>query len=149
MPQRGQTQIIPQLDVALSERRGIREADRRGAQRSQCNDSERLHGNLPGARFLPGRLGQEETHNEAVCIFDEYGPVRMIRTEDWKYVYRHAHGPDELFDLVTDPDERVNLANAGDYQDKRLELKGRMDEWFARYVIPERDGLKETSEMWR
>ena len=105
--------------------------------------------NLPGSSFLPVLLGQEETHNEAVCIFDEYGPVRMIRTEDWKYVYRHAHGPDELFDLVTDPDERVNLANDGDYQDKRLELKGRMDEWFARYVIPERDGLKETSEMWR
>jgi hypothetical protein len=24
-----------------------------------------------------------------------------------------------------------------------------MDEWLAQYAIPEKDGLKETSEMWR
>ncbi|GAJ00851.1 unnamed protein product, partial [marine sediment metagenome] len=84
--------------------------------------------------------------DEMVCIYDEYGPVRMIRTAEWKYVYRHAHGPDELFDLVNDPDERVNLADDAAYQDRRKELKGMMDEWFARYVIPEKDGLKEQSE---
>ncbi len=73
----------------------------------------------------------------------------MIRTNEWKYVYRHAHGPDEMFDLVHDPDERVNLAYDDDYDEKRRELKAQMDEWFAQYVIPEKDGLKETSEQWR
>ncbi len=97
--------------------------------------------NLPGSSFLPVLMGEEESHNEAVVIYDEYGPVRMI--------YRHAHGPDELFDLVHDPDERVNLAYDDDYDEKRRELKAQMDEWFAKYVIPEKDGLKETSEMWR
>jgi len=50
---------------------------------------------------------------------------------------------------VNDPDERVNLADDAAYQDRRKELKGMMDEWFARYVIPEKDGLKEQSEYWR
>ena len=105
--------------------------------------------NLPGSSFLPVLLGEQEAHNEQVVIYDEYGPVRMIRTEDWKYIYRHAHGPDEMFDLTTDPDERVNLAYEDDHQDTRRELRSRLDEWFAQYVIPEKDGLRTNSEYWR
>ena len=99
--------------------------------------------NLPGKSFAPLLRGQEMKEREDVVIFDEYGPVRMVRTKEWKYVYRHAHGPHELFDLKNDPDERRNLA--GDpAQAKRIqELKAIMDEWFARYVNPKRDGLVE------
>ena len=99
--------------------------------------------NLPGRSFLPLLQGRPFERHEDVVVFDEYGPVRMIRTEEWKYVYRHAHGPHELFHLVTDPDERVNLADAPDYQDQKRELHGRMTDWFARYVVPDKDGLKE------
>ncbi|HUW15655.1 MAG TPA: sulfatase-like hydrolase/transferase, partial [Actinomycetes bacterium] len=105
--------------------------------------------NLPGSSFLPVLLGEQEAHNEQVVIYDEYGPVRMIRTSEWKYIYRHAHGPDEMFDLTTDPDERVNLAYEDDHQDTRRELRSRLDEWFAQYVIPEKDGLRTNSEYWR
>ena len=76
-------------------------------------------------------------------IFDEYGPVRMIRTREWKYVYRHSAGPHELYDLVEDPDERANLADDVAQRPRISELKRRMDEWFARYVDPRRDGLRE------
>ncbi len=98
-------------------------------------------GNLPGKSFLPLLRGEAMADNEPVVIFDEYGPVRMIRTEEWKYVYRHSYGPNELFNLVEDPDERNNLAGDGDYEDLTAELKAQMDEWFARYVIASRDGL--------
>ena len=75
-----------------------------------------------------------------VVIFDEYGPTRMIRTEDWKYVYRHGFGPHELYDLVNDPDERTNLVDDPQHADRIAELKTRMDAWFERYVVPELDG---------
>jgi choline-sulfatase len=67
--------------------------------------------------------------------------VRMVRTHDWKYVYRHAYGPHELFDLRNDPDERQNLADDPGQAARIRELKGLLDEWFARYVDPRRDGL--------
>ena len=99
--------------------------------------------NLPGESFLPLLRGESMGDREPVVVFDEYGPVRMIRTEEWKYMYRHAHGPDELYDLVGDPDERTNLADDPDRTDLIAELKTRMDEWFARYVVPTRDGIRE------
>ncbi len=105
--------------------------------------------NLPGRSFLPVLMGQRPDHDDEVVVYDEYGPVRMIRTDEWKYVYRHAHGPDELFHLKEDPDERVNLAYEAGYDEQRRALKARLDEWFAQYVIPERDGLRENSEYWR
>ena len=76
-------------------------------------------------------------------IYDEYGPVRMVRTADWKYVYRHAHGPDELYDLIKDPGERNNLVGEPVQQGRTGEMKAMMDDWFARYVELGRDGLVE------
>ncbi len=102
--------------------------------------------NLPGKSFLPTLEGKPIDGQEQVVIFDEYGPVRMIRTEDWKYVYRHAHGPDDLFDLRSDPDERRNLAEDPEHADVKSELRRRLFDWFAQYAIPEKDGLREISE---
>ena len=99
--------------------------------------------NLPGRSFLPLLLGEEMEERECVVIYDEYGPVRMVRTKEWKYVYRHGHGPHELYDLVNDPDERANLAGDPAQSERIKELKGMMDEWFEQYVDPRRDGLRE------
>jgi arylsulfatase A-like enzyme len=99
--------------------------------------------NLPGQSFAPLLRGEPSEGHQCVVIYDEYGPVRMVRTRDWKYVYRHAHGPHELYDLVNDPDERHNLASDPGQQARIGELKAMMDEWFARYVDPVRDGLRQ------
>jgi len=99
--------------------------------------------NLPGRSFLPLLKEDEEKTNEEVFIFDEYGPVRMIRNEEWKYVYRHAYGPHELYNLKEDPKETNNLIDKPEYKEIIKELKEKMDRWFSRYVIPSRDGLKE------
>jgi arylsulfatase A-like enzyme/NAD-dependent dihydropyrimidine dehydrogenase PreA subunit len=97
---------------------------------------------LPGASFVPvlegGPSGRED-----VVVYDEYGPVRMIRTREWKYVGRYPDGPDELYDLANDPGERTNLVDEA-AQSKRVgDMRGRLDEWFARYVDPARDGLRQ------
>lgn len=107
--------------------------------------------NLPGQSFWE-RVGltsksdlraSARADREHVVIFDEYGPVRMIRTRQWKYVYRHEYAHDELFDLVNDPGERENLIAVPSQAARVRELRGEMEEWFARYVQPEHDGLRE------
>src|SRR6266542_3642099 len=76
-------------------------------------------------------------------VHDEYGPVRMVRTREWKYVHRYAYGPHELYDLVSDPDERTNVVDDPARQAVRRELKAELDGWFVRYVDPARDGVRE------
>ncbi|WP_104088945.1 sulfatase-like hydrolase/transferase [Arthrobacter sp. GMC3] len=81
---------------------------------------------------------------DAVVVYDEYGPVRMIRTHDFKYVHRYPHGPHELYELTTDPGERTNLIS-GALNDAAPHpalagLRSRMAGWFARHGVPEFDG---------
>jgi len=103
--------------------------------------------NLPGQSFAPLLRGETMEGHECVVIYDEYGPVRMIRTQEWKYVYRHAYGPHELYDLVNDPGERTNLVDQPNQQARIVELKAAMDAWFARYVDPVRDGLRQDGTL--
>jgi len=95
---------------------------------------------LPGRSFVPALLGEGEGGHESVVVFSEYGPVRMIRTREWKYVCRHPAGPDDLYHLATDPDERHNLAEAPEHAATLSSLQAEMAEWFARHVQPDRDG---------
>lgn len=100
---------------------------------------------LPGRSFadlLAGTDGPADPGRERVVVYDEYGPVRMIRTRDWKYVHRYPHGPHELYDLVADPDEARNLADDPVHRDTRDDLAGRLDAWFAQYVDPRFDGAR-------
>ncbi|MCL2551342.1 MAG: sulfatase-like hydrolase/transferase [Actinomycetia bacterium] len=77
-----------------------------------------------------------------VVVYDEYGPVRMIRTGQWKYVHRYPHGPHELYDLVADPGERENLV-ARDTQSQRVaDLRRQLDAWFLEHGDPARDGSR-------
>lgn len=100
--------------------------------------------NLPGKSFVPILNGASQSGDEIVVAYDEYGPVRMIRTEEWKYVHRHPDGPHELYHLVNDPDERRDLSAEKAQAGRIWELRRMMQEWFARYVVPEHDGLQET-----
>lgn len=97
--------------------------------------------NLPGSSFLPLLIDQPMHGCENIVVFDEYGPVRMIRTREWKYVHRYYNGPHELYDLLNDSDERRNLIDDKSQKERIFELKSRMKEWFARYVVSARDGI--------
>ena len=99
--------------------------------------------NIVGASFLRALRGKEDAGRESVVIYDEYGTVRMVRTRDWKYVRRYPDGPNELWDLVNDPDERQNLIDLPAQVSRIREMQVMLDEWFARYVDPDVDGLKQ------
>lgn len=98
---------------------------------------------LPGNSFKSLLLGKTMNERENVVVFDEYGPVRMIRTKEWKYIHRYPYGPHELYDLVNDPNETINLVDVKEKQDVKVSMKAMLDEWFFKYVNPELDGIHE------
>ena len=96
---------------------------------------------LPGVSFLPvlqGAPGRED-----VIIVDEYGPVRMLRTREWKYVHRYPFGPHCLFDLVNDPDEAHNLADDPAQAQRITDMRLRLERFFLTYADPAMDGRRE------
>jgi arylsulfatase A-like enzyme len=106
-------------------------------------------GSLAGRSFADllgggtGGLPAARGAREQVFVCDEYGPVRMIRDRRWKYVHRYPYGPHELYDLAADPQEKSNLAHQPGHDRVIADLKGRLEEWFHRYVDPARDGVRE------
>jgi arylsulfatase A-like enzyme len=95
----------------------------------------------PGRSFRPLLDGKGSLPDEPIVVYDEYGPVRMLRTLDWKYVHRHPDGPHELFDLRADAGERRNLIDEPSTAGTAAALRARLEAWFATYVDPRRDGL--------
>ncbi len=99
--------------------------------------------NLPGHSFASLLRGQGLEGHQSVVVYDEYGPVRMIRTANWKYVHRYPYGPHELHNLTNDPGEKTNLIGDPAYESKLTGLKAGLEEWFAHYVDPLVDGTHE------
>ncbi len=93
--------------------------------------------NLPGRSFVPALQGRTAEGFDA--IFGEYGRARAIRTATHKYVHRADGGPDELYDLQTDPDEMTNLIEKPGQRQLVLNLRKRLFEWFDRYAEAGRD----------
>ena len=52
-------------------------------------------------------------------------------------------GPNELYNLKTDPGEETNLYQNDEFRTVINELSTGMEEWFAQYTIPCFDGSKE------
>ena len=103
---------------------------------------ERVPDGLPGRSFSPLLDGRPIGERKSVYVFDEYGPVRMIRSEEWKLVWRYPAGAHELYNVAEDPTERVNLFSQRGHADRIRALRRELDDWFASYVDPELDGSK-------
>lgn len=88
---------------------------------------------LPGSSMKAILTGKEDGSDKDVVIYDEYGPVRMIRDRRYKFVYRAVYGPHELYDLENDPDEEQNLIDDPAYRDLRNQLFVRLREWFDQF----------------
>jgi len=97
---------------------------------------------LPGRSFLPLLSGESGGSRDSVVVYDEYGPTRMIRTREWKYVHRTPYGPHELYDLVNNPDERQNVMDEPAQQGRIREMRQQLADWFAQYVDPAVDGVR-------
>jgi arylsulfatase A-like enzyme len=94
---------------------------------------------LPGRSFAGILRGGSGGH-EAVVVFSEYGPVRMIRNREWKYIHRHPGGPHELYSLADDPGEARNLVDDSRHAGVLAAMRKDLDGWFARFVAPSLDG---------
>lgn len=97
---------------------------------------------LPGTSMVPVLNGSRKQIRDDVVIFDEYGPTRMVRTGEYKLIYRTPFGPHELYDMKKDPGERENLIDHREYQEIKNQLYQKLDHWFARYTLPQYDGRR-------
>lgn len=97
---------------------------------------------LPGKSFIKAIQG-EKSDNGEIVVFDEYGPVRMIRTKEIKYIHRYPYGPNELYDLKNDSGEENNLIDDENYSDIVVKMRAKLQNWFAAYARPEIDGIYE------
>ncbi len=97
-------------------------------------------GNRPGRSFARLLAGESGEARDSVVVHSEYGPVRMIRTQEWKYVHRYPFGPCELYDLVPDPNERKNVLEEPQNRALGRELQRQLNNWFLEYADPVRDG---------
>lgn len=99
---------------------------------------------LPGKSFLSCLMGRKDGGEDgAVVVFDEYGPVRMIRSRQHKLVIRYPYGPNEFYDLEEDPGEDCNRYEDEGCQTVIKEMKRQLELWFLQYADPRIDGTRE------
>ncbi len=104
--------------------------------------ADRIPDGLPGRSFSPLLTGDSIAERKSIYVFDEYGPVRMIRSAEWKLVWCYPAGPHELYDVAEDPDERVNLFSRPGHTERIRAMRRELDDWFASHVDPRFDGSK-------
>ena len=93
---------------------------------------------VEGVDFSPLLTGEAESVRDAVQAefhstswTDPMSPLRMWRTEDWKYVESQA-GDNELYHLAQDPGETCNLADDPHHAAVRAELAATLHDWCRR-----------------
>lgn len=96
----------------------------------------------PGSSLIPIIKGRQR-RDAAIVVCEEYGPVRMIRGERYKYVHRYPYGPHEFYDLAADPAEGHNLIDDKSRETEIFEHKHALEAWYRRYVDPGMDGTHE------
>lgn len=90
----------------------------------------------PGMSLVPLLTDQTRNLHDRLVVYDEYGPLRMLRTGAWKYArFLDGHG-ELLFDLDADPGETINLA--GRVPSAQLaKYRAMLAEWFDAHSTPE------------
>ena len=106
-----------------------------------CEDEDQRQVVRPGQNFSWILNGEDGESREAlVTVCEEYGPVRMFRTETHKYIHRYPYGPHELYDLTADPGEVNNLYDDAGSEEILLSLRSQLEAFFAQYADPDLDG---------
>lgn len=98
----------------------------------------------PGKSFASLLKGEkEEPNRDEIYIMDEYGPVRMLRNKEYKYVHRYPYGPHEFYDLLNDPEEQQNITRTNDIKEHEQEMDRVLVTKFEESSIPSKDGTKQ------
>ncbi len=93
--------------------------------------------NSPGASFAPALVGDPVDWDNTV--FFEYITTRVVQTRRWKYTKRILATPNELYDLESDPEERINLIADPEYRSVLAEMDDRLEAFFGQYTYPRYD----------
>jgi arylsulfatase A-like enzyme len=94
--------------------------------------ADRLNPQSPGRDFSAALLGRKIDWDDRV--FYEMENVRAIRTPTAKYVHRHPDGPFELYDLQTDPGEKMNLYGQPRHAELQSSLAAELRTFFDQYA---------------
>jgi arylsulfatase A-like enzyme len=92
---------------------------------------------LPGHSYSRTLMGKHDAWDNTV--FFEFETTRSIRTDGWKFIQRFPDGPNELYDLKEDPDERRNVVDQPPYAEEQTTLHERLEKFFATYADPQYD----------
>jgi len=86
--------------------------------------------NLPGRSYLPAVLNEPFPKKRpwAGVAFGQFGAVRMVRDRTYKLVLRDG-GPNELYDVLHDAGEKVNLYASTQFLNVRDGLTQALDGW--------------------
>jgi len=112
--------------------------------------------NYPGRSFSHTLIDDiPKTHwRDFQCC--EYGDVRMIRDHKYKLIERYPDGPCEFFDLISNPEENINLFDRVEYQVIIQELSQELKKFYSTYEDEVKNGLNvkelpihNSGESWR
>lgn len=102
--------------------------------------ADRVPSQTPGRSFRSLLEDGDTSGPDFVVVHDEYGPVRMIRTHEYKLVHRAPDGPHELYHLSVDPGETHNVVAEPGYAAVVEDLRRALIGWYASHVDPTFDG---------
>ena len=97
---------------------------------------------LPGESFLQELTAGRGETDRKICILDEYGPVRMIRSRRYKLVWDGIRARHQLFDLENDPGETVNRFSDESLRSVRDEMLASLNAAFEKYTLAPFSGAK-------
>ena len=107
---------------------------------------------LDGQSFLPAMLGRDEPNGrqEVYCIFDRHFTVanqRMVRTRTHQLTF-NSSDTGELYDLAADPYQLNNVYGQPDYEEVRLDLMRRMENYMKDLKDPLYGWFRRISEVY-
>ncbi|MGY8656600.1 MAG: sulfatase-like hydrolase/transferase [Verrucomicrobiia bacterium] len=91
-----------------------------------------LPAGVEGVSFLPFYEGRGEGRKRLFFMYDDprrFTVTRAVRTRRYKFVQHLVTHESQLFDLVKDPNEMVNLAGAPEMKDVKTKLRASLMEW--------------------
>ena len=102
--------------------------------------SDKKIANGTGKSFAPLLKGKSLGKTWRDAVFYEEEQTRAIRTNEWMYCKRFpGRGPEELYDMVRDPEQKNNLAVNKKYANTKKKLEARLDEFFNKNANPKYD----------